>query len=417
MRGTEVGADMGSVAVVLSQRGWTVHSIQQSGSLETPAQPVVAHTEVQTGERVSTERLESPEDITGQRNVVMTDIVGPLVGKVPLPQLHFFFKQASVMFKAGINPVESFHTLAGQTQSPKLRTVILELEEHARAGRPMSFGLQRYPEVFSPVCLSLIRVGERSGNLDEALAFNSQYIEREMFLRNIVKKATIYPKIVVVSSVIILSGANSVIHAVAPGSSVSTSSPLQKLAVWAILAPLLIGIFVFLRVGLQNPRIRYNWDQINSRIPYIGKTLRQLAMAKFGRAMGALYRGGVPIQEAMKLAADSCGNEYMRAQMYPAFRAMESGAGVTESLRATGAFNPIVLDMTSTGERTGNLDEMLEKMAEFYEAEAEVRSIQVAYIIGAGALLLVGIYVGYVYVTNMSNIVGGGLQDAMNEGK
>lgn len=407
VRGTEVGADLGSVAAVLAQRGLSVQSLQQSLAYgEEPPKEV----EVKTGGRIEVPRYTS-ESITEQRSYVATDLMGPIFGKVALPHLQFFFKQAAIMLRAGINPVEAFHTLAGQTQSPKLREIILEMEEHARAGRPMSAGLQRYPEVFTPVMVSLVRVGERMGNVDGVLEQISDYVERELHLRRIVKKATIYPKIVVVCSVLILGVANSIIQAIKPGSNVQLTNPLMTVALWLILGPVLVGLFLFLRVGLQNPRIKHNWDMFNANIPYIGPTIRQLAMAKFGRAMGALYRGGVPIHEAFQLAADSCGNEWLRSEMYPAFKGLETGAGLTETLRSTGAFNPIVLDMTSTGERTGNLDQMLEKMAEFYEAEAEVRSVQVAMLTGVAILLIVAIFVGYIYITNMSQILGGGVRE------
>jgi len=177
------------------------------------------------------------------------------------------------------------------------------------------------------------------------------------------------------------------------------SSPLTTLSTWFWLGPLLIALFLFFKVGLANPRIKYNWDSIGTNLPGIGTMLKELSAAKFGRAFGALYKGGVPLQKAMKMAADACGNEYLRAKIYPAARGMEDGEGIAATFAATGAFSPIVLDMVATGERTGNLEQMVEKMAEFYEDEATVRATQVATWVGVIVFLFVALYIGWIIIS------------------
>jgi type II secretory pathway component PulF len=197
---------------------------------------------------------------------------------------------------------------------------------------------------------------------------------------------------------LIIGGTNLIIGALAPGGK-GLSSPLTNLSTWFILTPIIIGLFLFFRVGLANFRIKYTWDAFISFIPFIGKTVRQTSMAKFGRAFGALYQAGVPLPQVVKLAADSCGNEYMRANLYPASKVLESGAGITETLRSTGALSPIVIDMLSTGEMTGNLDQMLNKMSDYYQDEAKTRSIQLGHFMGVLAFLVVAIYIAYIVVT------------------
>jgi type II secretory pathway component PulF len=173
------------------------------------------------------------------------------------------------------------------------------------------------------------------------------------------------------------------------------------------LGPLIIAIFLFFRVGLDNARVRYDWDLLIAKIPAIGKIYRELAMARFGRAFGALYRGGVPMTEAMKMAADACGNEYLRAKMQPAVKELETGRTFTETLRDTNAFNPIVLDMVATGETTGNLDHMLGRMAEFYEGESTTKTTQLGYLSGVIIGLLVAIYIGYIVINFYTGYFGG----------
>lgn len=340
----------------------------------------------------------SDERILEQRSYMATSVWGPMVGKVGLNHLAFFFRQLSTMLNAGVPFVQSLDTLSNQARDPKLKNILREFRTHVEAGRPMSTGMQRYPEVFSPVMLSLTRAGEQSGMLDESLGIVADYIDREIKLRNLYRRVTFYPKLQLVLSVVIILGANLIIGSI-NAKATKLYSPLTDIRTWFWLTPLIIIVFLFLRVGLANPRVKYNWDQFTSHIPYLGNTLRQLSMAKFGRAFGALYKGGVPITQAMQLSADASGNEYLRAKMYPAAKVLESGAGIGETFKSTRAFSPIVLDMVHTGETTGSLDQMLGKMSDFYEDEAETRSTQLAYVSGAVIGLVVMIYIGYVIIS------------------
>jgi len=357
----------------------------------------------------------SPVDVTegppiGQRSYMETSIWGPMVGKVGLPALLFFFRQGATMFEAGVPIVQALETLSGQSQSPKLRGIIQELAGHVKAGRPISAGLQRYPEVFSSVIVSLIRASEQGGFLDEGMAMVADYLEKEIELRNLYKRVTFYPKLQVIVSIIIIVAANIAIDYF--GGTEKLESPLTHVSTWFILTPIIIGLFLFFRVGLANPRIKYTWDSITSRVPYLGKTIRQLNMAKFGRAFGALYKGGVPMQKALTLAADACGNEFLRARMYTAYKGLEGGRGVTETFKSTQAFSPIVISMVHTGEQTGNLDQMLNKVADYYEDEAGTRAVKTGQMTGVILGLIVAIYIGYIVINFYMSHYGGMMNEA-----
>lgn len=339
---------------------------------------------------------------TGPRSYVATSVIGPVVGKVGLGKISFFFTQLSTMLKAGVPMVQSLDTLAKQARDPRLERVIREMRGHVEAGRPISMAMQRYPEVFSPVMLSIVRVGEEGGFLDDALSTAAKYTDDEIEIRNLYRRVTIYPKILIFASIFIIIGANFIIGMVNK-SAQQLESPLTKITTWYILGPILIGIFLFLRVGLANFRVKYVWDMFTSHLPFIGGTIRQMAMAKFGRAFGAMYQAGVSIPKIIPLAADSCGNEFLRARLYPAGRVLESGAGVTETLKSTGALSPIVIDMLSTGEKTGNIDHMLNKMADYYHDEAKTRSVQLGYVVGVVVFLMVAAYIAYIIINFYSS--------------
>lgn len=335
---------------------------------------------------------------TDPRSYAATSVWGPLVGQVPLKDLAFFFRQAGTMLNAGVPIVQSFATLSSQSKSPKLGGIIKEMSGQVEAGRPLTATMQRYPEVFGPVAVSVIRAGEEGGFLDRALTQVADYLDQELKLRNLYKRLTFFPKLQVVLSIIIILLANLIIGSL-NASAGRLSSPLTTPSTWIWLGPLIVAVFLFFRVGLANPAIRHGWDTMISNLPGFGKLVRELAMARFGRAFGAMYRSGVPLGRSLQLSADACGNEYLRGRIYPAVPQLDSGAGVGDVLASTGAFSPIVLDMVRTGESTGNLDQMLEKTADFYEDEATTKSTQLAYVVGAVLGILVAIYIGYIVIT------------------
>lgn len=397
VRGTLMSASLVTAAEDLTRQGFQVQHVGLAANANDPIPTEFA--------RGGAAPEEAPRDITSERPYVMTGIVGPLVLQVPLSALLFFFRQLSTLLNAGVGMVQSLDTLANQTHDPRLRAIVRELREHALAGRPISAGIQRYPETFSPLMISLVRVGEESGNLDRSLAQIAGYLEREIELRNLLRRVTIYPKLVLAASVIIILATNAIIASIGRGQGID--SLLTRWSTWVVLGPLIVGIWLFIRIGLKNPRIKFQYDQIILSLPLFGPAVHQLCMAKFGRAFGTLYAGGVPVPRAVQHAADACGNEYLRARIYPAARGLEDGQGMTDCFTATGVFSPLVLDMTRTGETTGNVDQMLERMAVFYEDDAQTKATQFGWAFGVLVFLIVAVYVAYTVITFYVGYFGG----------
>lgn len=414
VRGIVFGTSLDNAARELASKGMQVHhiglAVNHADPLSVNVRPMAPAASVPAVAPVNGAPAYSPAETiaefgttvvappTDERSYAQTSVWGPLVGQVPLTNLAFFFRQLGTMLRAGVPIVQALDTLSSQARHAKLSAVITEIKGHVEAGRSMSVGMQRYPEVFTPITLSLSRAGEEGGFLDSSMTQIANYLEREIELRNLYKRLTFMPKLQVVASMIVIVGANMIIDSIKPEAR-HLSSPLTTKETWYWLTPIIVAIFLFLRLGLANPRIKYNWDLVVSNLPGFGKMVRELATARFGRAFGALYKGGVPLQRAMQMAADACGNEYLRSRIYPAARKMEGGTGIAETFRSTGAFSSIVLDMVSTGERTGNLEEMLERLSEFYEDEAKVKSTKVATLVGVLVGLGVAIYIGYIVIT------------------
>lgn len=416
VRGLEFGTSLDVVISNLQKRGLSVTQVGLAGD-QLPGSESLPGASSTPQERPAREVTGTPHLTTtepkGERSYFATSVWGPMVGKVALKDLLFFFRRSSTMMEAAVPIVQTLSTMANQAKNPKFASIIHEMRTDVESGRPISFAMQRYPEVFNSVILSMVRAGEEGGFLSQAMADVADYLERDIQLRNLYKRITFFPKLQVGASIVIIIAANLIISSI-NAQSQQLSSPLTTPSTWAWLAPLIIVIFLFLRVGLANPQVRYAWDALISNLPVVGKTMRELAMARFGRAFGAMYKGGVPMTKAMKISADACGNEFLRARMYPAVQTLETGAGITETLRSTEAFSPIVLDMISTGETTGNLDHMLTKMSEFYEDEAATKSTQMAYFVGVVLGLAVAVYIGYI-VINFYTGYFGGIQRAVAE--
>lgn len=321
-----------------------------------------------------------------------------LVSPVTLPQLQFFFRQLAAMLHAGINPTNALDTLSRQTQSPRLRQILIETRDGVSAGKPISAGFERYPEVFTPLMMAMIRTGEEGGFLEEQCMHLAEYLQQEHELRNLIKRETAYPKIVLVASIIIILAANSIISAVAPGHG-GLSSPLTTLATWFVLGPLLVFIFLFNRIGMKMPAVLAMVQNVGLKVPWLGGMIHGFAMAKFGRSFSSLYKAGVPTRKAIQLAADACGNEVIRQQIYPAADMIETGTPIGIAFAQTGAFSQIVLEMAHTGEMTGNIDLMLRKVAEYYEDEGKTKARQAAAILGVVVFLAVAAYVGFIVIS------------------
>lgn len=421
--GTAFGADFEAVTKELTRRGLSILELAVINDPNDPAgsatggfrdtsqladpevepepfqdEPVTVST---GGTSTGASRAPAPPP-TEARSAFETNFSGRLVSVVPLPALQFFFRQLSTMLNAGINPADALETLSRQTTSAKLGTVLREAKEHVMVGRPISAGFQRYPEVFSPLMMSMVRVGEEGGFLAEQCAQISEYIQRDVELRNMINRETAQPKLTLGCSVFIILFGNMAVQVLAPG---GAGLPVPWM-IWFLLAVVGVGTYFFVKLGLPQQHVRQRFDAFVLTLPGIGGMVQGFAMAKFGRAFGALYKGGVAMPKAIQLAGDATGNEAVRAKIYPAVRAIEEGASITDTLASTGAFSPIVLDMTRTGEMTGNMDQMLVKMAEYYEDEGETKAKMGAKIIGVVCLILVALYVLYILISFYSGYFG-----------
>lgn len=340
-----------------------------------------------------------PEPRTPTRAVQQT-IWQPLFGGVPLKALTLFFRQFAAMLAAGVPIYQALDTLSQQhTGNARLRRTLASIRDSILAGERLADAFDKHPAVFSPIIRAMIRVGEAGGALEQVLRQIATYLENELELRRLISRVTFYPKLVLFFAIVIPNLIPALITLVgAPG-----GAPVGTV-LWGIamtFAKILLVIFVIwalFRLAMQAQGFRYAWGLFTVSLPWIGFTVRQLALARFARALSALYGAGLPLSQAVHYAAAATGNEYLHRRIEPAGAKLEAGHRITDAFASTGVFPPMVMDMVSTGENTGELGFMMDKVAEYYEEEGKLRAHQAGHVLGVVVYLAVAIYVAIIVI-------------------
>lgn len=376
------------------------NGIRQTGVLQAHSQGAAIEELGKRGYRV--EQIQEGKPFDGSRDPVSKNILGPAFGGVNFETLQRFYSQLWSMYKSGVPLVQALDSLADTSRHPNMRPVIRKMREYVVQGRPLSDCMREYPEVFSPLQHNLIRIGEQGGSLDSSLYHLKEYLAREIKLRNKLKAATFYGKILIAAVILIPLVANAVVTSVlgranTPGLGI-ISFGSNALVLFAIAFFILYWLFLG-RLLMSQPPIRYVFHRALLLTPYIGGTVTMLAMAKFSRAFSVMHRGGVPIAQCVTLAAEACGNDYIAAQIRPAAFRIQEGRSIAASLAETGAFTRITVDMANTGEQSGNMEAMFENVAEQYEDEADVRAEKMVRVIPVIIILIAGVIVAYIVVS------------------
>lgn len=307
-------------------------------------------------------------------------------GKVKLTRLSLFCRQFSTMVDAGVSLVRCLDVLSRQTEDPRLKKILIDVGERVEGGESLSRAMQRHPRTFNNLFIGLIRAGEVGGVLEEALQRLSAFLENDVALRRKVKAALTYPIIVIFAAIGILV---LLMIVVVPqftaifkdlGMKDTEFPPSTKFLIdlsqnmisnWHIF--LIVGIVLFFGYKLfASTRFgRRIVDRIKLLFPVFGPLHLKVCMARFSRTMGTLLTSGVPILQAMETVAGTVGNSIMSDAVLDARARIREGDRIGDPLEASRLFPPMVVHMIGVGEESGSLDFMLQKIADFYEAEVE----------------------------------------------
>lgn len=318
-----------------------------------------------------------------------------------------FSRQIHTLLKAGVPIMRALNGLQESATNPAMRDVIRDIRESLEGGRELSLSLARHPKVFSPFYLSMVRVGEATGMLDEIFLRLFEHMEFERFMREQVKTALRYPTFVVLAMAVAIVVVNIfVIPAFAKVfQGFGAELPLMTrillgfsnfmVAWWpAMLAGMVGAVFAF-RAWVGTRRGRYQWEALALRFPIAGKILRKAAMARFARSFALSARSGVPIMQALTNSAQTVDNSYIAAKIEGMRDNVERGESVLRAAISSAFFTPVVLQMVAVGEETGALDDMMEEIGQMYQREVEYelktlgQQIEPILIVCLGALVLV----------------------------
>jgi len=294
-----------------------------------------------------------------------------------------FSRQMYALLKAGVPILRALAGLQQSANNRSLAEVIGDLRASLDAGRELSAAMRSHPRVFSPFYISVIRIGETTGELDQSFNRMFGYMEFDKDIRDRIKAAVRYPIIVLV---VIAAAVTIVNFAVIPA--FAKIFEAQKVPL-PLLTRLLIGMSKFFidywplmlagiaaailgaQTYLATEQGRFWWDRVKLRLPLAGPIILRATLARFARGMALAVRAGVPIVQAMSVVAEVVANSYMALRIRSMRDGIERGETVLRTATASGIFTPVVLEMVSVGEETGELDDLMTEVADMYEREVD----------------------------------------------
>lgn len=303
--------------------------------------------------------------------------------KVRLEDLVVFSQQLSTLYKAGLPLLTGLSNLKDQTENRKLQNVLDQVCKEVEAGNPLFASMAKHPDVFSPIYVNMIRAGETSGRLGESLDRFVTLADRELQTRQRLKEATRYPKIVIFSVVVAFAVLIAFVipRFAATFSQFNMPLPLPTRimiginnlfqAYWYLVLGGLLGISFFLKHYLKTERGRYLWDRFKTWIPVLGPLFLKIGLSRFTNTFGMLNRSGIPILQALEVTSTTVDNVLLSQSIESIQQKVREGSSLTDALKESGRFTPLVIQMISVGESSGTLDEMLTRVTDYYDVEVD----------------------------------------------
>lgn len=344
---------------------------------------------------------------------------------VKLDDLLIFSRQMYALTKAGIPIIRALRGLAENTSSKKLKEALVDVATQLERGRTLSAAMNAHPKVFSKLLSSIIHVGENTGKLDDAFVQITDYYEKEQETRKQIKQATGYPKMVVGAIVVAMFLLNIKVIPVFAGmfSKLGAELPWTTQALLAsseffvnywphVVLAMMGSVFMFKRY-FATEKGEYQRDRYQLRMPLIGSILERAVLGRFARSFAMMLQAGVPLTNALTLVSDAVDNVYMAKKIIEMRHTIERGESLLRAANRSEMFTPLVLQMIAVGEETGQVEDLLNEVANYYEREvdfdlksltAKIEPILVSVVAGMVLILALGIFTP---MWNMMGAVGG----------
>ena len=400
--------------------------------------PIFAYTarETATGREIrnTVEALSEQAAIAAllNRNLLVVEIKEKIAkrgqtkgGKVALADQVVFTRQLSTMIDAGIAIVQSLQALGDQTPNKVMRDVIRDITTRVESGESFSEALSRHPKAFNRLYVAMVSAGEKGGLLAEILSRLATYLENSERLRKKVKTALMYPTVVTVVAIVItvflLVRVIPTFKDIYTGFGAELPGPTQFLIGISDIVKHYLLVLILLAGGgvwswlayIKTKPGREFWDKHRIKLPVFGAIAHKICLARFTRTLSSLVRSGVPILEVLQIVSQTVGNVVMEKAIKTASTDIERGEGISAALAKHPIFPTMVVRMLSAGEQTGNIDTMLERVANFLDEEIEGTLSGLMSLIEPLLIVFLGVVIGgmvicmFLPIFNLANIVNG----------
>jgi type IV pilus assembly protein PilC len=350
-----------------------------------------------------------------ERTVERTDVfqyLQALFG-IGLKDLAIFSRQFATMVNSGLSLVRTLNILEQQSTNRRLKEIVAAVRTDVEAGRPLSDAMSRHPKAFSSLYVNMVKAGETGGVLDEVLERVATYLEKEQALRSKIRSAMVYPILLTCAAlgglffmtIVILPQFENLFKEL--GGSGQLPLPTQiAIAVsvgirsyWYI-GLIIVAVLVYvLRRYMQTPSGRARFDQFKLKMPIVGELNRKIVVARFTRTLGTLISSGVPIMQSLEVVSKAIDNVVIGNAIDAVRASIREGQTIAIPLQFSGVFPPMVVQMAKVGEETGALEQMLEKVADFYDVEVESTVASLTSMLEPILIIFMGVIVGAMVIS------------------
>lgn len=370
---------------------------------------------------IEADSKQAVSDQLKQRGLIVLDIADKhasanieikLFQRVGANDLAIFSRQLSTMISSGMSILRALYVLEEQTENKLLKETIVAVRKDVEAGLSLSDSLARHPKVFSPLFVAMTQAGETGGVLEDALVRVADQLQKDAALRRQIKSAMVYPCLVVVFAVGVMMALVSFLVPVFEGvfkefgghlpaiTQVSVAlSHLVRHDWWLLIGGTVIVVTAFVR-WKKTTWGRKQWDRFRLHVPMkIGTIVQQIAVARWSRTLASLTSAGVPLLQALEITGRTGGNVVVEESMEDVIASVKRGGTISAPLAQQPIFPSIVTHMVGVGEETGALDQMLDRVAEFYEEQVEASVKALTSILEPIMIIVIGGIVGFIVIS------------------
>jgi general secretion pathway protein F len=343
--------------------------------------------------------------------------LGSLFGGVKKTEIAAFTRQLATLLRSGIPLAESLGALVEQTTNQRFKAQLSEVRTAVNEGTALADALSKHPKLFDDLFVSMVRAGELAGNLDEVLTRLADFLESSQKLKSKVQGAMIYPAIMVLIGTGIIA---ILMIKVIPEITKTFTQQGKTLPIntrfliglsgfigrnWLTIAgALAVAMFAFMRWKMT-PAGKLTWHRFVLRLPGIGPLVRTINVSRFARTLGTMLQSGVPMLRSLDAAKATMGNVVLQKTIDDAKQAVTEGESLAQTLKKSGQFPSTMIHMTAVGEKAGQLEQMLGRVADAYEAEIETKLSRFIALLEPLMLLGMGLVVAFIVISILQPIM------------